>query len=270
MFTTIITDCKGENEKGRQVTRCNSLGLGPTNLIGVDSGLGEIATIEAAGNLIDTLDASEGKKGVVIVNVAPRGNKKDGVNGTLFCYFNYKNTLVISTIGGYTLSLVKQFGLVKKVNVLETQQALEFAVKQKLISKKLSKYIVNTQFRSFDFAPRVAKWLFDGIKILSSAYSLYTIPNIPTCIWCIDAFGNCKLTITSRDLKLNNKKFVKTNLGTFSFLERLKDIPKVKTAIYIGSSGLKNKRFLEIATQGKPGSAAETLNLKVGSKIKFY
>jgi hypothetical protein len=105
MFTTIITDCKGENEAGRQITRYHALGLGPCTLIGVSSNFGVDATIEAAGNVIDALDASEGAKGTIVVNVAPRGVKKDGVNGNYFCYFYYKNTLVISSTKGYCLSL---------------------------------------------------------------------------------------------------------------------------------------------------------------------
>ena len=88
MFTTIITDCKGENETGRQVSRFNAYGLGPTTLIGVESTLNGKATIEAGANLIDTLDATEGKSGVVIVNSAPRGHdKKDGENGSSFATF---------------------------------------------------------------------------------------------------------------------------------------------------------------------------------------
>lgn len=116
MFTTIITDCKADNEAGRQISRFNSLGLGPTNLIGVDSSLDKDATIEAGGNLIDVLDASEGKEGVVVVNAAPRGNKKDGSNGTHFAYFYHKKTLVISTIKGNCLSLVKKLKISENVN----------------------------------------------------------------------------------------------------------------------------------------------------------
>lgn len=62
---------------------------------------------------------------------------------------------------------------------------------------------------------------------------------------------------------------IKTSLGSFKFYERLKDVPDGKTAIYIGSSGIGNKRFLEIATQNRKGSAAKTLNLRVGKEIKF-
>ena len=269
MFTTIVTDCKGENETGRQISRFNSLGLGPTNLIGVDSGLSANATIEAAGNLIDVLDATEGKKGVIVVNVAPRGNKKDGENGTRFCYFYYKKTLVIATIGGYTLSFVKSFGITKKINLVDTKEVLSLAISKKLISNDLAEYIARSQFRSFDFAPRLAKWLIDEIKIPSKDSSLNPYSSVPNCIWHTDSFGNAKTTILTQDIKLKTIDKVKTNIGTFKFYERLKDIPDGETAIYTGSSGLGDKRFLEIATQNREGSAAKTLNLKVGKEIKF-
>ena len=283
MFTTIITDCKGENEAGRQVARFNSYGLGPTDLVGVDSGLNDTPTIEAAGNLIDLLDAGEGKKGIIIVNVAPRGAKKDGENGTSFSYFYYKNTLIISTIKDHCLSFIKRFEIVKTVRILDVKAVLDHVNKQPraksprfsrkgskgIIDKKLTNYIVESQFRSFDFVPRVAKWLTIGVNIPSKPYSLDKIPDIPQCIWHIDSFGNAKMTLTLDDLKIESPQFLITSLGTYPFYQRLKDIPYGETAIYIGSSGIGNKRFLEIATQGLKGSAAHSLNLKVGDEIKF-
>ena len=270
MFTTIITDCYEGNEAGRQITRFNSLGLGPTSLIGVKSDFSVDSAIEGGANLVDMLDASQGKSGVVVLNVAPRGNKLEGENGNPFCYFYYKKTLVISTIKGHCLSFVKHFGITNKVNLLELKDALDFARDKNLINGGLEKYITNTQFRSFDFVPRLAKWLIDDISIPSRHYSLSTIHLPPTCIWCIDAFGNAKLSITSNDIPLKEApcKF-KTNLGTFLYYERLKDLPFGKTAIYIGSSGIGDNRFLEFATQGISGSIARKLNLKVGDKIEI-
>src|SRR3989344_4523230 len=246
MFTTIITDCKEENEAGRQIARFNSLNLGPTSLIGVDSSFGDIATIEAGANLIDILDATEGKKGVIVVNVAPRGDKSIGENGNSFCYFYYKKTLVISTVAGYTLSFIRNFKVANKVKVLEVQEVLEFMVKNNQITKQLKNHITNSQFRSFDFVSRVARWLIDRYILPSSlvpiAYSL-----MPSCVWCIDAFGNAKLTLINQKIKKIINEEINTNLGAFNYYERLKDIPKGETAIYTGSSGLGDIRFLEIA-----------------------
>lgn len=267
MFTTIITDCKGENEAGRQISRFNSLGLGPTNLVGIDSGLDNNSTVEGGANLIDLLDATEGRKGVVILNVAPRGDRRDGKNGTHFAYFYYKKTLVISTIKGYCLSFVKKFELTQQVYVVELRDVLEYANNHELITNNLRGYIIKSQFRSFDFVPRLARWLIDGHLIPHRILQLstYTLPS--PCVWCIDAFGNCKTTILSNEVQLAPGQKIITNLGLYKYYQRLKDVPDGETAIYTGSSGLGDKRFIEIATQNRSGSAAKTLGLKVGDGV---
>lgn len=269
MFTTIITDCKGQNEAGRQETRYNAFGLGACTIIGVESNFNVDSTIEATGNLIDTMDASEGVQGTVVVNVAPRGIKSDGSNGNYFCYFWYKKTLVISSTKGYCLSLLKKFDVVKSVNILPTEEVLDYVLNLKLITQDEKHYIEKSQFRSFDFVPRVARWLHDHLELPSSEMTLDKIPNIPACIWCVDAFGNCKTTLFHEDLasELKSTKLLHTNLGTFPFYERLKYVPEGKTALYIGSSGLGGKRFLEIATQNREGSAAKTFGSRVGDPI---
>lgn len=270
MFTTIISDCNGENEAGRQIARFNSLGLGPTHLIGINSSLSDRSTIEGAANLVDILDSTEGKNGVVVLNVAPRGNKKDGSNGTHFAYFTYRDTLVISTIKGYCLSFIKKFEISNKVNVVELNDVLCFAKDQQLIAIDRADYIVKSQFRSFDFIPRLVRWLIDGVNIPHTYLQLTAYKKTPPCIWCIDAFGNCKLTLTNRDLLLKkHPRKIKTNYGTLPFYERLKDIPYGNLAIYVGSSGIGDERFLEIAVQGIPGSAARKLNLQIGDRVEM-
>lgn len=272
MQITIINDSKDDNAKVRQEIRYAHL-FPRTHIsfIGIDSAFGDAATISAAGNLIDALDASEGNPGVIAVNVAPRGNiKTDGVNGSAFCYFWYKKTLIISTIKGYNLSLIKKFKLTDTVYVLDIPTVLEYIEKRGLITKELSNHVTNTQFRSFEFQPRVAKWLYDKIQISNTKVQIDKFPDIPTAVWHIDSFGNAKTTLTINDLKLKTKDLpikVDTNLGTFNFYNRLKDVPRNETALYIGSSGIGQNRFIELATQHTPGSAAKKLNLKVGDEI---
>ena len=58
-------------------------------------------------------------------------------------------------------------------------------------------------------------------------------------------------------------------MGSLTFYNRLKDVPEKATGLYIGSSGLDEARFLEIAAQNVPGSAAKKLGLKVGQKINI-
>jgi hypothetical protein len=270
MFTTIITDCHEDNEAGRQISRLNSLGLGPANLIGVRSDFSEDATIEGGVNLIDILDATEGKKGIVVLNVAPRGNKLEGANGNPFSYFYYKETLVISTTKGHCLSFVGKLQIVNKVNLLDIKNVLSFARKNNLIDENLEYYTANTQFRSFDFVPRLARWLIDGFQIPFSTLSISkNQSSIKPCIWCVDAFGNVKTTILSNEFKLKPRQEVKTNIGSFKYYYRLKDVPFGESAIYTGSSGIGEQRFLELTVQGIPGSISKKMNLKIGDIIEI-
>ncbi|OGM13958.1 hypothetical protein A3D84_02505 [Candidatus Woesebacteria bacterium RIFCSPHIGHO2_02_FULL_42_20] len=263
MFITIINDCKSENDIGRQETRWAC--LFPNTLIsfvGVDSNLETASTLEAAGNLVDILDASEGSEGVILLNVAPRGQTKDdGENGSRFCYFWYKNTLVVSTIKGYNLSLVKKLNLVEEIYLLDISKVIDFAIERSLISQTTSERVVKSQFRSFDFTPWASRWLWDGRKIPSLPISINQIADVPVCIWYIDSFGNAKTTLLDCEVKKLTKKF--------KFYQRLKDVPDGETAFYIGSSGIGNQRFIELATQNRVGSAAFKLNLKVGDKIRL-
>mgnify|MGYP001572747578 CR=1 FL=1 len=121
MNITIINDCKDENARGRQLTRIGSIFQYPANFIGVSNEL------EAAGNIIDVLDANGENSGIILVNVAPRNGKaKKYPNGTPFGYFWYEKTLIISSIDGYTLSIVKKLKLTKFINVLNIPETLIF------------------------------------------------------------------------------------------------------------------------------------------------
>jgi len=114
---TIINDCRDENAKGRQVTRAISLLKCPVSFIGVENDL------EASGNLIDTMDALGESAGVILVNVAPRNGKgRKWGNGSPFGYFRYKKIIVVSSIDGLTLSLVKKLKLIKFVNILDLKK----------------------------------------------------------------------------------------------------------------------------------------------------
>jgi len=68
------------------------------------------------------------------------------------------------------------------------------------------------------------------------------------------------------DINKNFGEEVKTNLGTFKFYKKLKDVPTDEIAMYEGSSGIGDKRFLEIAVQ--KGSAKDRLNVTKGQVFK--
>lgn len=257
---TIINDCRDTNAAARQIARLSSILNCSAILVGVTTDL------EAAGNLIDALDATEGRPGIILVNVAPRnGEAKKWPNGTPFGYFHYKDTLVISTIDGLTLSLVKKLNLVNLIKVLDIPTVLDELTKTGLLSEQLNDYIVNSQFRSFEFLPRVAFYLLKNHDVVAKSLETSQIADIPNAIWWIDSFGNCKTTILPEEVSFKARRTLKTKVGELNFYPRLKDVPDNKPGIIIGSSGLFDKRFLEIVVQGQ--SAAKHLRLAKGDAI---
>lgn len=272
-FITIINDCFDENVKARLGTRVSSLfGISPT-IIGVGGNLvsnnsHDPAEYQAAGCLIDTLDAANGEKGIILVNVANRhGKGKKWPNGTPFGYFYINDTLVISTIDGLTLSLVKKLRLINSIQLLDIPEVANKMAEDKIISVVLAMQIINTQFRSFEFQPRVAKWLVDGITVPAASYALSNVPQVKSAIWYVDNFGNCKTTILPKEIEFENGKDINTNLGVFKCFTRLRDVPDGNKALILGSSGYKNKRFIELVIQGK--SAAKEFGLTPSSQVIF-
>lgn len=258
MNITIINDCRDANAVGRQVARATSLLGGPVSFVGVSSDL------QASGNIIDILDALEENPGVLLVNVAPRNGKaKKWKNGTPFGYFWYKNILVLASIDGLTLSLVKKFKLTKFITILDIPKTLSQLIAGGALSKKFKDSITRTQFRSYDFLPRVATFLVSGKKLPGTKLYIKDIQDAPPAIWWIDNFGNCKTTLLHEEVK-NQNRFSK-KFAELSYFARLKDVPDKRPAIISGSSGLGEKRFLEIVVQG--GSAEKEFDISVGDAI---
>jgi hypothetical protein len=256
MNFTIINDCKDPNAVGRQMSRASSLLNGNGVFIGVGSDL------EAAGNLIDILDAYGDAEAVILVNVAPRnGSSKKWGNGTPFGYFRYKNSLVVSSIEGLTLSLVKKAGLVKEIFVMDIPTVAKVWVKEGFLDEETGSYIAATQFRSFDFVPRAAAYLIKHASVVSETHPIDSFPDAPSAVWWIDNFGNAKTTI------LLSEGEKPEGLGgahaALPFVPSLKDVADDTPALTRGSSGIGEKRFLEIAVQGK--SAAQRLGLSSGT-----
>lgn len=262
MFITVITDCKSQNDLGRQTTRLSNLFNCPINTVGVTPSLqSDTAALETAGTLVDILDASDGGKGIVIANVAPRGELHKWKNGTPFCYFWYKDTLVISTYEGYTLSLVKKLHVTSVVHLVDIEVFLKDFGDGLLFDSSRKQRIINTQFRSFDFVPYLAKVLFGGSTVSSTEIKIEEVPSFPECIWYIDDFGNCKTTLLREQLCILTDSNVQTKFGTLRFYERLKDVPIGEAALYIGSSGIDDVRFVEFCVQRQSAQAKYRLNV---------
>jgi len=271
MFCTIINDCQDPDAVGRQGTRVASLlGVAPT-FVGVKHELKldeefTGAELEASGCLVDALDGCEGREGVILVNVAHRhGKGKRWPNGTPFGYFWYKKCLVVSSIDGAVLSLVKKFKLTDSICLMEVRTVMKDLFEKEVVSESVFKHVSQTQFRSFDFTPRVGAYLINGGRVPFENYSIDQISDVQNCVWFVDNFGNCKTTILPADIGFEEGKIIDTSCGKLSCLTHLKDVPDGQGALIIGSSGLEDKRFVEIVVQGV--SAAKYFNLAVGSKV---
>lgn len=258
MFTTIINDCRDPNAAARQTSRVGSLLKTSLSFVGVDSDLG------AGLQLIDMLDATAGQEGMILVNVAPRGNHATKwENGTPFAYFWYKKTLVISSVAGFAFSAVKKFGLTDNINLLDIHEASKIMADAGFITSKEAERIPFSQFRSFDFTPRAGCFMMLGNHLPGTEYAQENIPDLPPAIWNIDNFGNCKTTLTPEDINIHEK--IQTRYGKLDYFEKLRDLPDGETAIVKGSSGIDNNRFLEILMQRQ--NFATKNNTNIGDDI---
>ncbi|TSC62727.1 MAG: hypothetical protein G01um101448_299 [Parcubacteria group bacterium Gr01-1014_48] len=259
-FSALITDCRDENARGRELSRLSTFLPAGTAFVGVQSDL------EAAGNLIDILDAGGEEEGVVLVNVAPRqGVQEKWENGAPFGYFWHKKTLVIATIEGLTLSLVKKLDLTKNIHVLNVFDVAQIMFKHGMVNREEIVDIGETQFRSFEFLPRAAALLLSEKHLPARDLLIEDVLSAPRAVWWIDNFGNCKTTLLSSDILVDNSRRVALLVGEFPFFDRLRDVPDGERAVIQGSSGISEKRFLEIIIQGK--NAASELNISSGMEV---
>lgn len=243
MFTTIINDCKDDNARSRQESRLNSLLDTATSFIGVNSDL------EAGMHLLDILDATEGRPGIILLNVAPRGGHANRwENGTPFAFFWYHETLVVGSVDGYTFSGAKKVGILPDLELLDTHSGAEAMLTAGFIDAVAAEHIPETQFRSFDFTPRIAAFLWHKHTAPSTTYSAAEITDFPPAIWHIDSFGNAKTTILPTELA-DLEVPVDTRFGALSYTQQLRNLPDHQPGLVRGSSGLHEHRFLELMVQ---------------------
>jgi hypothetical protein len=264
MFISYVTDCADQNAKVRQATRLAGLfGVSPT-IAGVRPTLDTAAELEAAGTLVDVLDAGEGAKGVVLVNVAPRnGTGKQYDNGTPFGYFWLGDVLVCTTLSGYTLSLVKKLGLAKEAQEFNLRASVEEWIQNGIVSEDVGQRIIHSQFRSYDFLPRAAHAVYTGVPVVASPFNLSAVPDVEPRVFFIDSFGNVKTTLLASELE--GKTVLQTVWGDLPVVRSLKDVAEGTVACTVGSSGIHNQRFVEIVVQG--AHAAKKLNITGGEKL---
>lgn len=263
MQLTIINDCQDQNAKLRQVSRAGSyFKSASVNCFGVSSEL------EAAGFLLDAIDAFEGREGIILANVAPRnGSAHRWKNGTPFGYFWHEKTLVVTTVDGMILALAKRYGIIKKLYLLEIQEVLK-VINAKELSDQEKNRIAASQFRSYDFLPRAAYWIKKKINLPKKEFDLSLIPEVSNKIWFTDNFGNAKTTIDSASIRERKNADLRINDKTvnFNYYKCLRDLKDGETGLVRGSSGVFENRFLEIMTQGK--NTANLLSLKIGDDVE--
>jgi len=259
----IINDCTDDNARMRQELRTTSaLGLSIAYL-----GVPKFSSIAASGNVIDALDAAKGRPSIIMVNVAPRhGDAKRFKNGTPFGYFFYKDNLVIASVSEATLTLVKKLKLVDSIRVLDPEEVLPLFAEVGMIDENDIPWMLRTQFRSFNFVPRVAEYLaLHKPELPGEDFALSEIKDEPPAVWWIDNFGNLKTTLTEADIDFKAGKKIETEWGVFTCYDRLSDVPNNEFGCIVGSSGIGPHRFLELVVQGK--SAEEAFGARIGSHI---
>jgi hypothetical protein len=243
--TFYISDCSDGNVQARYAARITTVTpqAGPVQFIGVNSDL------EAGGNLVDVLDGLAGAEALIFVNVAPRGTvKTKWPNGTPFGYLKWNHAHIFTTIDGLTLSLLKRISNTPlEVEVYDIPTVVPYLTHDTV----LQTHIINSQFRSFDFLPRVAGYVLGGKTVPTTI--LQTIPDAPAAVWWIDNFGNAKTTILANEIAHKPGDLVNLSIDgaphTIQLYNRLKDLPHGQIGIYTGSSGFGTQRFVEISKQ---------------------
>lgn len=271
---TYLTDCADSNARQRLCARIAALFGATPALFGV---AGPNADLEAGLTLLDALQAATQQLGcpaqpsIFLVNVAPRGDTDLWPNGTPFCYFWYRGHLIISTLDGRTLSLIRRYLGVVIVQVVDIATVMKAAAGWTDLSDDQAEMVANTQFRSLWFVPLLARWVWDSQEVPSTEHTLLEI-DLEPMVAVVDNFGNCKILA---DLKVmaftHGKKLAVHHQRWWRFIwptrrvrcyERLADVPRGEAALVIGSGA---EGFVELVVQR--GSASRRFGLKVGDRV---
>ena len=248
----IINDCTDDNARGRQELRTASLLKLPTSYVGVPS----YSSVAASGNLVDMLDAASRQPNVFLVNVAPRhGEAKQFANGTPFGYFFVRNSLVVTTVAESTLGLIRKLGLAESVRVLDIPTITPILRDVGLVSEGQANRLPKTQFRSYNFVPRVAAYLTQiKDELPGEDWALDQISVPENSVWWVDNFGNVKTSVLPQDIDFEAGTKRTVNGKEVTCYERLKDVPSGEAGLIIGSSGIDDQRWLELVVNGVRGT----------------
>lgn len=173
-------------------------------------------------------------------------------------------THIITTLGGYELSLVRHLDLARKVQIIDLEKTVDWVSTRNFITTSHAEYIKRTQFRSYEFSPDASVWLPTLHALRGYATRCVDIEEYATaldpCVWFVDGFGNCKTTLLSAD------HVRRTRFARLPIYQNLASVPKNDMAAWVfGSSGMREQCFLELVVQ--KGRASELLDLKSGSLL---
>ncbi len=130
-------------------------------------------------------------------------------------------------------------------------------------SAEVVEYAATSQFRSFDYLPRLARIVWDKKEAPSEKLMFTDIADASAGVWWIDSFGNCKTTLLSEDVQFEHgakREIILNGLAIEAVCYRqLRDVPDYHTGLTTGSSGYGTRRFLELVVQGT--SAAKHYNI---------
>jgi len=273
----IFTDCDDKNARFRQSLRIQQL-FGVTPII-----TGITSDSEAGFHIVDALDATLNVEGpdegysIILVNIAPRDGEVRGreLNGTHFCYFWVGRALVALTFNKSMLALAKKLSLTDRILAVDIPEVTKQAVRHGLLEERFRQYICETQFRSFEFLPRLARWLVNGLNPIEYTFFLKNVfiedlvPDARPSVAYVDRFGNVKTTLLLDELKTARSNVSGSGLGRYAclpFYPRLSNVPDDgKPAWVVGSSGFGERRFCEIVING--GRASEYFGLKAGQPL---
>jgi hypothetical protein len=240
---SVFTDCQDSNARSRQEIRYSV--LLPKHDVSV---YGVMSEREAAGCIVDAIDATLGLPSIIVGNVAPRGATHDE-NGCPFSFVWVGEVLVIGT--------PNIFGLLAKMKLVSSvTQTDVYTVTSKYLPEEEARRIANSQFRSYEYLPYLALWASGKREVPGEEVSIH--PDKDAFAWFSDNFGNVKTSA------LEVKELAPRFQG-LPFYERLTDVPKGESAVTRGSSGYHTKRFLEIVIQG--GNAAAKHQIVVGHTV---
>jgi hypothetical protein len=243
LLVSIITDCHDADVRLRQEIRYSTVLLGAkATCYGIQH------PIEAAGCIVDALDAGRESAQIIVANVAPREEKKYK-NGCPFSYVRVGNAIVIGT--PTVFGLLKQLGL-----ATEVQETDVYEVCSKFLDETEARRISESQFRSYEYLPLLAKWIQEGQEFPTKTIMIESYTK--QSVWFVDNFGNCKTTATEQSQ-------LSEEYQKIAFYARLADVPVGEIAVIRGSSGYKDTRFLEIVIQGK--NASKIQGLSVGNTV---